>query len=209
MISLESLVSVIQDSVLSASHAINNNNIELLDLYFEQADGSEALDDLVQRSITSAAAAENASDSDAAQAALQQAAQSLEAAANMASGTGNKTVNCLRPKTVTMEYPHVTAEGPSVHLVHVPLITLAPMSMSEISEVTFKTDLEVLVSDDDKMHVSFKKNKTSTENDSLDTTESEGYSATLEVVVKATEPADGLKKVVEGYERALRAQIPG
>ena len=54
---------------------------------------------------------------------------------------------------------------------------------------------------DDNLSISFpSKTKTNEENKHL---------ATLEVNIdKATTP-EGLKKLIEGYDRALRAQIPG
>lgn len=115
----------------------------------------------------------------------------------------------LRPRTVIMQYPQVTANGVEVHDVHVPLITLVPMSMTKISEVTFKAGLEVAIAEGgEQLHVGFP----SLSEESL---EEDGEiiagkaNASIEIKMSPTTTPDGLKKLIEGYEKALRAQIPG
>jgi hypothetical protein len=114
--------------------------------------------------------------------------------------TFKKEKGTLKPKTVTLQYPKITSKGSEIHDVIVPLISLVPISLTEIANVTFKTDLEVQMIGDD-LSISFPSKTKANEEDK--------HLATLEVNIdKATTP-EGLKKLIEGYDKALRAQIPG
>lgn len=118
----------------------------------------------------------------------------------------------LKPKTVTIQYPQVTAKGVEVHDVHVPIIALIPIAMAEISEVKLKTTLELSL-EDDVLLVGFPSKKNPAQKkDNKDPTEEDKSClphSSLEITLCPSTPPDGLKKIVEGYEKALRAQIPG
>lgn len=110
----------------------------------------------------------------------------------------------LRPKSVVVQYPYMTKEGTIDTVdVHVPLITLVPLSFSEVKEAKLRTDFELHVNNDE-LQVGFpgevKQGDTSTQG--APTT---GH---LEITIGVQEPSAGLKTLVDGYERTLRAQIP-
>jgi len=109
----------------------------------------------------------------------------------------------MRPKTVTLKYPQ--SNGSSVELVdvHVPLITLVPMSNSQIDELKFKTDLNVRLVKD-VLQVDF----ANSHGNKLFGKGEKPSVAHLEIVIKPQEASEGLKHVVEGLEKVLRAQIP-
>ncbi|MCB0707761.1 MAG: DUF2589 domain-containing protein [Saprospiraceae bacterium] len=111
----------------------------------------------------------------------------------------------LKPKTVTIQYPNVTAKGVEVHDVQVPIIAIAPVSMSKISEVKVTTTLELSL-EDDALMISFPSKKQEDNKD--EPTPNCGFS-TIEITLNPMTPPDGLRKIIEGYEKALRAQIPG
>lgn len=113
----------------------------------------------------------------------------------------------LKPKTCTVEFPSRTPDGLEVVQAQVPLITLTPISAPKIEEVKFTTDLEITVDDNDKLLVAFpgpKKPSFFSRDEIRETS-----NARIEITLTGGEPPEGLKKLIEGYERALRAQIPG
>jgi hypothetical protein len=118
-----------------------------------------------------------------------------------------KNQKIYRPKTLPMEFPSRTPDGVETVIAEVPLITLSPISSPRISEVKFVTDLEISTDQDGELLVSFphpKKRGLFSGSDNH-----EASSSRIEITLKGNEPPEGLKKLIEGYERALRAQIPG
>lgn len=109
-----------------------------------------------------------------------------------------------RAKTISVEYPTFQTDGKmSIVNVNVPLITVVPISSARIEEMKFTTQLDIAMEKDELM-VSFSKKSpagvTNTQNPST---------ATLELFIKPQENTDGLDKLIEGYEKTLRSQIPG
>ncbi|KZN40862.1 DUF2589 domain-containing protein [Pseudoalteromonas luteoviolacea] len=116
------------------------------------------------------------------------------------------------PKTCTMQFPSRTEDGIDTVDAEVPLLALVPISSPRITEVKFKTDLEISTNDQDKLMVTFAKNTTKFGFRDKIIGPSGGENtanAQLEIILTGNEPPEGLKKLIEGYERALRAQIPG
>ncbi|MBF8221889.1 hypothetical protein [Halomonas sp. 328] len=206
MISLDQLVTAVHTSAQSAATALDGKNRELLGLYFDRVVAEDDLDAAIQASLAAAAGGEQVG-SEETREALRQAATALQAAAQAALGEGAAGAYYL-PKMVLLQYPTVTAQGPRVHPVYVPLISLAPISMSELDEVRFKTALEVSIDDDDSLQVGFPR-RPAAEVGEASAGEPPPGQAMLEVVVKGRPPTDGLRSLIEGYDRALRAQIPG
>ncbi len=109
----------------------------------------------------------------------------------------------LKARMISLEYPLATEGGLTKTKVNVPLITLSPVSTSLIEELKFSTDLYMQVVDD-KLEVSFGVSTPKNDDGSPQAT-----TAHIDIVVKPQQTSEGLKKLIEGYERALRAQIPG
>lgn len=112
-----------------------------------------------------------------------------------------------RPKTVTMEFPfRGNSNEPDTVEVQVPLIVLSPISTPKVTEAKFTAELEVTTDDKGRLQVGFPdKSKKGLFGGGGE----HNGNTKLEIVVKGSESPAGLKKVIEGYERALRAQIPG
>lgn len=112
-----------------------------------------------------------------------------------------------RPKTYPMEFPFRTDDGIVNRVVEVPWITLSPITSPRITEVTFTTELEVTSNENDELMVAFpapvKPSMFSKSEPSVLS------NAKIEIRLTGNEPPEGLKKIIAGYERALRAQIPG
>lgn len=134
-------------------------------------------------------------------------------AAPTTSVTGVKpaaTTSALQAKSITIKYPHRTADGQATMVdVEVPLVTLIPLSFSTVDEVKLKAhfDLQVI---NDELQISFnseapKKRRWSLFGNSPSGEETTGL---LEITLKPTEGPEGLKRIIEGYEKVLRAQIP-
>lgn len=120
---------------------------------------------------------------------------------------GNGELN-YKPKTVDMEFPSRTVDGCESVVVKVPLIALSPISTPRISEVKFTTELEISTNEDDELMVSFPTVKKSGFFSGSEDIKSSSNTR-IEITLTGQEPPEGLQKVIEGYERALRAQIPG
>ncbi|CAM3928762.1 hypothetical protein VA7868_00458 [Vibrio aerogenes CECT 7868] len=117
----------------------------------------------------------------------------------------------LRPKTCAMQFPGRSADGVETVTVKVPLLALVPVSSPRITEVKFSAELEISTDHDDKLIVSFpqaKKGNLLSSKSPVHTPPKSG-NAHIEITLTGHEPPDGLKKLIEGYERALRSQIPG
>jgi len=111
----------------------------------------------------------------------------------------------LVPKTVIVSYPSQDANGnPETKLVQVPLITLVPISMSQIEKATLTADFEMeIVNDELLLHFAsgsanpkagfFKRSKANR--------------GKLEIVITPKETTEGLKLLIEGYEAVLKRQI--
>jgi hypothetical protein len=216
MFKLDQFIEAIQKSVLSAGDALNKKNLEILDYFFED---SGDIDDIKAKLKSAVDVSKDIAKGDLSKLSEEEIKKLFETISSVTEALHEgKSIPAtegsgkLRPKTVTLQYPQKTPHGPEIHDVHVPLITLVPMSMAQVSEVKLRTDLELFV-EKDQLGVSFptkcQKTKPSSKNDKSGADESEKCTATLEITVTPSGPSDGLLKVVEGYEKALRAQIPG
>ncbi|KAF0809546.1 hypothetical protein A167_01617 [Alcanivorax sp. S71-1-4] len=119
----------------------------------------------------------------------------------------NLAQDTLRPRCVTMEYPTETADGIQTLNVSVPLIAMVPIVHSRIEEVIFRSSLDVQQDEDGDVTVSFVPHPSKGGLFRRDSTHA--TSTEIEIRIRGDETPDGLRKIVEGYTRALRAQIPG
>ena len=129
--------------------------------------------------------------------------------ANESSPATTTNVVTHRPKMVAMEFPSRTHDGIKTVTANIPLIALSPISSPRIKEVKFTTELEITSSKEgEELYVSFPPaNRTGlfARGDAAASTSN----AKLEITLTGHEPPEGLQKIIEGYERVLRAQIPG
>ena len=106
----------------------------------------------------------------------------------------------LRPKSVKIEYPYQTENGMDKVEIHVPLITLVPLQLSQIKKAKFTAEFQIEVNDDE-LNLHFydgrrraKKGQTT---------------GNLELTFSPQDMPEGLDEIVAGYEAALKRQIPG
>jgi len=218
MIRLEEFVAAVQSAVSSATEIVSNKNLELFEKYFEEVTDGDELAGVINSSISAAERAMESGEDDEAQAQLRDAANALASAANRLArqrgetGPAENNVAVFAPKRVVIQYPHIGPGGkPTVKNVQVPLLTLVPMGTPEISEVRLRADLEMSAEEGGYINVSFAPLGDAGEKTEAQVSAASGHGsvATIDITVSGRRSADGLLKIVEGYEKALRAQIPG
>lgn len=118
-------------------------------------------------------------------------------------------VERMTPKSVKLEYPKMTHNGPVNHAVDVPLITLSPVPSLQISDVHVEMDLEV-VEDNGVVMVGFPQSQLVTAQGSNNVTQGGKTTpnAKITINIKADQRPLGVTALVEGYNKALRAQLP-
>lgn len=203
MIEFKSLMHVIYQSIQSAAQAVEQESIEYINNFFERIPNEEYQDEeSYQKKINKAKELLNAGDTLAATAILDEADKKLRKTMPIA----HERKETLRPIMVAMAFPSQTANGIETVIANVPLITLCPMNISRIKEVKFTTDLEVSTDENNELLIGFpatKNNEKQSDNIRSNT------NTHIEVTLTGSETPDGLQKIIEGYEKALRAQIPG
>lgn len=109
----------------------------------------------------------------------------------------------LRPKVVAIDYP--SSEKDESHTVLVPLITLAPISQLQISELN--VDLDLLITEvDGKANIQFPRSKEGKH--SFCSKDRSTPNAKVSIKIDNFNTPPGVEMVVEGFDKALRAQIP-
>jgi len=128
--------------------------------------------------------------------------------------SANSSVPSYRPKMVALSYPLETAQGPKEHHVYVPLISLIPLSELTISELEIHMNL-VAVEKDSALKVGFthpppasKKTRKKSQTESPDS-EEQNFNVKVKITFSETGSPEGLTSIIEGYNKALRAQVPG
>lgn len=210
MIKLDSFIKSVHDAILSANDKLVDKNLEVLEVFFEedinkkqkiQTSFNEAVTEINEVLLQ-----ENMPEKQKLAAVLKSLEEVKEALRHddtVYSEENKKNPSGLVPKMTTIQYPHKTDSGVVMSDVQVPLITLVPLSMTQISEVRIRTDLELQVKDEELL-VSFPVAQAGTVQDDLKARST----ATIEIVLTPHHGTEGLKKIVEGYEKVLRAQIP-
>jgi hypothetical protein len=113
----------------------------------------------------------------------------------------------LVPKTVTIQYPHLDssdAGGMVVKMtdVQVPLITLVPLTISEIKKATVSVEFEMDVVDGD-LQLDF----TSRSSGGLFRKKKKIKHGKIDIILTPRDSTEGVKILVEGYERMLKRQF--
>ncbi len=204
MISFKAFINAIHDAVLAANDSLMEKNTGLLDKYFEapkdERDIRKSIDEAIQISKF-VSKKENPSKEE-----YKKAQNALEKAQEALSDEGStEAVGALSPKSVVVEYPRQTSQGIEYTEVHVPLITLIPLTMSEIKEAKLTTDFEIELVDDE-VQINF--NPSRSKKGKVFGKKPESTFGRLEITISPRESSEGLKNLVEGYEKALKSQIP-
>lgn len=211
MILLQDFVKGIHDAVLSANDSLSKKNLGFFEDFFEDAGEAEQLQAALDQAL---AATKNILDNPKVdRAAIKKTKDALQRAKSAladdeAFGKDTdvaRTPGALKPKVVTIQYPEQTEHGVVLRDVNVPLITIAPLTMSQVSQLKLKTKLEIQDTEQG-LRISFPFTKTTPSEGTGDGSQSNV--AELEITIEPHQGTGGLQKLVEGYEKMLRAQIP-
>ncbi len=114
-------------------------------------------------------------------------------------------VTSLIPKTVTLQYPHLNSSGNIETLnVAVPLITLAPLSMSKLEKATLSANFEMeVVNDSLQLHFGHKNQS----NGGIFNKKSKTSWGKIDITFSPQDTSDGFQLLVDGYEAILKKQI--
>lgn len=112
----------------------------------------------------------------------------------------------LQPKMVALKYPRQTADGPVDHLVYVPLIALSPMSQLQMDSLEFNMEIDIHQEGND-IQISFPlKEKAGFFKKAPD--KKRTTTAEVKLTVKGFDQPQGLSIVLDGYNKAIKAQMP-
>ncbi|WP_299765317.1 DUF2589 domain-containing protein [uncultured Dokdonia sp.] len=112
-------------------------------------------------------------------------------------------------KTFNIDYPSTTVDGKVESVdIKVPLITMVPINSSAIDELKFTTTLDIDIKNDELM-VSFSSGTSASKSGAFSEKNEPLATAKLEIIIRPHEPSEWLSKLISGYEKILRAQIPG
>jgi len=199
MIRFQALMHAVQQSIHSAAQAVESAGFKHIDKFFDEViDENSKERQEKSKKLNDAHEAINSGDPDKASALLKEVNDAPENASDESI--------IYRPKMVAMAFPSQGDDGVSSTIVNVPLITLCPISSPRIKDVKFTADLEVTADDSDELLVAFRPPQvTGGENSII----KDSTNTRIEISLVGHEPPEGLQKIIEGYEKALRAQIPG
>lgn len=115
-----------------------------------------------------------------------------------------KQKKILEPISVVMDYPIIDDDGNQENIdVHVPLITLVPISTSQIEKATLTADFDMEIVDGD-LQIDFA-GKGRSKGVFKKTKRSKG---SMEITISPQDTSEGLKLLIEGYETLIKRQIP-
>ncbi|MDP5136442.1 DUF2589 domain-containing protein [Rheinheimera baltica] len=178
MLKLNGFIAAIQQAIETASDAVAKENVKILTSYFDEVPMRQSPEENPKNNVK------------------------IEPFLNF-DPKSNKTQ--LIPKMVAMTYPRETAKGIVEHQVMVPLISLAPITTLQPTEMTVEIDLEFLERDDDII-VGFPQLKKSMFGG--EKTQDNKPNAKLTMKITTTNRPAGISAVIEGYDKVVRAQIP-
>lgn len=174
MISFKSFVGLIYDAILKANDALMDKNTDLLSKYFVETSVPTGETDEDKKII------------------LDEKGQPKQ-----------KIV--LDPVSVILDYPVLDENGDLKQTeIHVPLITLVPLSTSQIEKAILKADFQMQIVNDE-LQLDFVYRDGSKKGFFKNSRSSRG---SLEIVISPQEPSEGLRLLLEGYETMLKKQIP-
>lgn len=204
MISFKAFVDAIHDAIIEANNTLMDKNVSILDKFFEVPEKDKQvkkkIDDAVSKSEQVTKKGKKASEDDhkSAQQAMKEAQKALSAKGL------SRSNEPLKAQSVVVQYPHMDSNG-EIHTVdvHVPLITLVPIETHQIQEAKLTAEFEMEIIDDE-LQLNFGPRK----GGGVFGKKSDSTYGTLEITISPQEASEGLKRLVEGYEKSLKSQIP-
>ncbi len=197
---LKNLIFGIQEAISETTSMVQKKNLELLDFYFDKVEQDESHQSI--KAILSATIDEE--NPEKKEKIISSLLKSLTKE-DLGINSGD-----LIPKMVNLKYPQLTANGAKSHNVSTPLLSLIPIEQCTLSKAIIKMDLDFSLTEDDELRVSFplgdKTLKTS-KNDVNNVTQ-KSYNTSIELILDKDTNSDGIDSILEGYNKAIRAQLP-
>ncbi|NEN88127.1 MAG: DUF2589 domain-containing protein [Okeania sp. SIO3H1] len=216
MIKFDAFINAIHAAILSANDALVSKNLDVLDKFFEVTEDNDEFKSTIDEALTAINNVLQARTPGTERLTRQKVTSMLESVQELKEALSKKSVpeadidqilpDKLKPKMTTIQFPQKTDSGVVMCDVRVPLITLVPLSMTQISEVQFRTELEIQI-ENDELLVSFTSSQSETP-DEIKNKSGGSSHATLQITLTPHHGTEGLRKIVEGYEKILRGQIP-
>jgi hypothetical protein len=195
LLDFKEFIASVQAAVNEAAGQIQAKNLELLDSYFVPADepsGDEAESDRARPTPYPPSS-------------LAKALCNHKRPPSGPTGRGDEPEEprgALRPKMAVLQYPVVGPNGPETQDVWVPLLAIVPQNQLALDEL--KLTLKVEVSENgSNLRIAMPKRH------SWFSRSSPSDVGTVEITIKAEPTTAGRMDVIDGYEKALRSQIPG
>ncbi|GCC51439.1 DUF2589 domain-containing protein [Chryseotalea sanaruensis] len=203
MVKFDQFINVIHSAVQSANEALMQENLKLLETYFEDADESQEMKASLDEALDSIEKIlqQTKPTREVLQQALKSFSGARKALENEDKPGTTKLAKSLRAKTVALQFPEQSSNGITMRNAHVPLISLVPVTMAQVSEVKFKTPLELQV-ENDELIISFSPTVSESKIENQHTV------ASIEITITPQASAAGLKALIKGYDNLLRSQIP-
>jgi len=203
LIKLDKFVKAIQEAVLRANEGLVDSGLNsLVSKFFDGVGGDTGdLQQSLDEALDATGSIKDGESLKKAREALKNARQALAGDGHVTEGA--QTPGSLKAKTVVVEYPMIIDGQLEFKEVHVPLVTLVPLNFSAIEKLKLETDVELHVVGED-LEINFGKSST------LAKMFGKGQRSPgrLEIVLQPDAGPEGIKLLIDGYERVLRAQIP-
>lgn len=116
------------------------------------------------------------------------------------SETGELVSEEYKAKSISLKYPHITEDGVEEIEVEVPLLTISPITFPTIDKVSIKSKFSMSIVNSELM-VEFVKEKSS------ESTGGNSQYGEIDIVISPQDPPEGMKVVIEGYEKILKSNI--
>lgn len=204
MLSFKQFVLSIYDAILTANEALQDRYLEMLNKYFEPEDGSPPGSGSGGTGGTGSGTGGTGSGTGGTGGTSSgtgtggTGSSGVGGSGAMGSGGAIQNDIPLLAKTILLKYPYVTDDGIKDVDIQVPVLTVVPLALSQIDQMKLVTDFQMTIVNGE-LEISFP-------------TSSSGSSTAnsqMEITFGPAEVPDGVKIILEGYDRLLRAQIPG
>jgi hypothetical protein len=116
---------------------------------------------------------------------------------------GNKSLATLQPKSVVLKFPQQTESGMTMLDVTVPLITLVPPSFSKVESLRLSANFDLRLNGEE-LEIELKENSPVPTDDKEKTCRA-GH---IDITLTPAAGPEGVRQIIESYEKSLRAQLP-
>jgi hypothetical protein len=199
MIKFDAFVAAIQEAITKANESlVDRHTSKFVEMYFDQLGDEGDLQEKLNKALGSLKGGQQSKEERIK--AITDARDALSGGKFTPEKDHAELPGSYTPKLVSVQFPFTTEDGIEYRDVHIPLITLVPISSTEIKEVTLETDI-VISESDDEVHLNFERKLFSR-------MIGNAKPGRLKIKVSPREPSEGLQIVVDGYEKLLRSQIP-